>query len=93
MNHHLKFDNEGAAITALTKYRALTEESVVWVQASHGHALDVIGTLYKVEGVGDAAVSIPLEGWHVNLFLHHEELPDELKQYEVFPENPLRVWA
>jgi hypothetical protein len=65
--------------------------------ASNSEVLvDVIGDLcergtYDEEGNEITPPSL-IPGWHVNLRIDGE-LPDELKEFEVFPENPMRVWA
>ena len=65
-----------------------------WLLASHDHALDPIGTLYAPTGEktseGDDAMAA-IDGWHCNLVCG--ELPEELKEFEVFPVNPKMVWG
>jgi len=48
------------------------------LKSSEGVLVDVIG---PING----------KGWHVNLRLDGD-LPEELRYYEVFPEEPERVW-
>ena len=57
--------------------------------ASQEEALAALVGLQDVDHVG--AID-GLEGWHVNLALR-EPLPETLVPFEVFPENPIRVWA
>lgn len=92
MTKFLKFANEAEAITVLEAYR--NEEG--WIQASHTHALDVIGTLHTPTGKmlkdGDFEYPEmkPLPGFHVNFI---GELPDALKPFEIFPTSPQRIFA
>lgn len=56
--------------------------------------LDDIGTLYKTEGEGEEAVSVPLEGYHINGWWHSDSpVPPALAVFQVFPKAPLRVWG
>ena len=43
-----------------------------------GVLIDIIG---EIDGV---------DGWHLNMMC--DELPEDLKPYEVFPDSPVRVW-
>ena len=52
-----------------------------------GRIVDVPGT-YSEEGV-EITPPTYVDGWHVNM----TELLPELQQYQVFPEQPLRVYA
>jgi hypothetical protein len=85
MNHCLKFANEITAIGAMTQfYRDDWDRTCV----------DPIGTVMKPTGAltpdGDP-VMVDVGGFHLNLIC--DELPKALKQFEVFPTNPVRVWA
>jgi hypothetical protein len=96
MNHYLKFASEAEAIKAMPQYCMKNADmgDSQWITSSHNHALDPIGTLYaptgaKTEDGDDVMAALP--GWHCNLMC--EELPEELAQFEVFPQSPKRVWA
>lgn len=52
-------------------------------------ALAALVDLQDVDHVGSIE---GLDGWHVNLALR-EPLPEALVPFQVFPENPVRVWA
>lgn len=99
MNHCLKFDSEAAAIKAMPQYRIKNADAGIetWIVASHEHALDPVGTVYKPSGAKvmiEGALTDVMEktaGWHCNLWI--ETLPDDLKLYEVFPLVPKQVWA
>lgn len=90
----LKFIDETDARAHLADY--LTDEGE-WLTASHTHALDVIGTIYRPTGevtTSEDGVPIPamaaLDGFHVNFA---GELPPTCEQFVVTPANPVRVWA
>lgn len=65
------------------------------ITASHAHALDVIGPIYR-GGEWDPetgeVITPPtlLSGWHINYL---GDLPEGWGQYVVQPKNPARVWA
>lgn len=93
MTRFLKFTTEAKAITAIAEYRSEGE----WIQASHTHALDVVGTLYEPTGKmlkGDEGIEYPemkpLPGFHVNFI---GELSDTAKPFEIFPSKPQRIFA
>lgn len=97
-NYCLKFADEAKAIAALAKYRIAADlGNEVWSTASHTHALDVIGVIYKPTGVmlqsemGEYPQMAPLSGYHVNLMC--DVLPDELGAFVITPATPSRVWA
>lgn len=57
--------------------------------------VDVIGEItipakYDEED-NEIESAIVIQGWHVNLRINGE-LPEQLKQFEVFPRKPVRVW-
>lgn len=85
--HHLKFADEAEAKTALAQY---LDEEGNWMTASHIHALDVVGTIYKFTGevINDEPVSIELDGYHINYIGDAD-----FSAYEVFPSTPSRVFA
>lgn len=92
MTTFLKFDSEEQAIEVLAKYR--NEDQ--WQLASHDHALDIIGTIYKQTGetqeteMGSVPVMAPIDGFHVNFI---GELPEEALPFVVQPTQPMRVFA
>ena len=77
MTHHLRFPDEATGMAALAAADLLNEDGEP-ITASHAHALDVIGTIPDISG------------WHINFM---GEVPEERKQYAVYPQNPVRVWA
>ena len=68
-------------------------------------SLDIVGVIYldtgnviKVEGPDGEEVEVPetapIDGWHANLLLHGEELPDALSGFVIeAPSNPVRRFA
>ncbi len=91
MTTYLKFPDEATAMQVLSAYR--NEDQ--WLQASHNHALDIIGTIYKPTGVkiqtelGEVDQTAPVDGYHVNFI---GNLPLEAEQYIVIPTNPVRIF-
>ena len=70
------------------------------------HSLDVIGTIYietgnmiTVESTDDMPEyeypeTAPIDGWHANLLLHGEELPEALAGFVIeSPSTPYRKFA
>jgi hypothetical protein len=70
------------------------------------HSLDVIGVIHKetgniitVEATDDMPEytypeTAPIDGWHANLLLHGEELPEALADFVIeAPANPVRKFA
>ena len=70
------------------------------------HSLDVIGTIYietgnmiTVESTDDMPEyeypeTTPIDGWHANLLLHGEELPEALAGFVIeSPSTPYRKFA
>lgn len=94
MTHYLRFPDEKTGMAALDAAGLLTEDGAP-ITASHTHALDVIGPIYRGgtcdPETGDV-ITPPtlLPGWHVNYI---GELPDGWEQYLVTPEQPVRVFA
>lgn len=96
--YYLKFTDESAAITALAQYRITDDHgNQQWQTASHTHALDAVGTIYKPTGVmlqsemGEYPQMAPINGYHVNLMI--DTLPVELDAYVINPVTPSRVWG
>jgi hypothetical protein len=97
MTHYLRFPDESTGMAALDAAGFTTtneDGDTVVLTASHTHALDVIGPIYK-GGTFDPdtckAITPPvlLSGWHVN---YVGELPEGWAEYAVSPEQPARVW-
>lgn len=85
--HFLKFEDESQAREVMATY--IHEHN--WQTASHSHALDPIGVIYKPTGevIDDHPIYAPLDGYHVNFVGD----VSAFSQYEVFPETPSRVFA
>jgi len=75
----------------------LLDADGVPVQASHHHALDVIGVLYT-RGEWDAEAEAwkvepePKEGYHANVRTDDPTIISALKALQIFPKTPDRVW-
>lgn len=84
-NHYLKFPDE---------YTAQEQMSAYYMDDWDRTCVDPIGAVIKPTGLfsetGDP-VMVDVGGWHCNLIC--AELPENLMPYEVFPANPVRVWA
>jgi hypothetical protein len=84
----LRFDDIEQAMSVL-----FTDEQ------SNYRNIDIIGTIYKPTGKvikgedGEYPEMAPIEGFHVNVRLEAGEDWEALIPYQVFPENPVRVWA
>jgi hypothetical protein len=98
MTHYLRFPDESTGMAALGAAGLTTtneDGDTVVLTASHTHALDVIGPIYK-GGTFDPDTGevitppVLLEGWHVNYI---GMLPEEWDAYVVSPEQPARVFA
>jgi hypothetical protein len=93
MTHYIRFPDESTGMAALDAAGLLTEDGFP-ITASHTHALDVIGPIYK-GGTFDPDTGevitplVLLDGWHVNYI---GELPEGWAEYAVSPEQPARVW-
>lgn len=100
MTQYLKFHDEATAISVLSQFRGPDQDgNEIWITASHTHALDVVGTIYKPTGVTlpssepgmpDFPEMAPVPGFHVNFI---GELPAGATPYVVEPANPSRVFA
>jgi len=81
----LQFADEGEATAMLTPF------------IDAGMVVDVIGVISVATGEaldtpdGPVPEMAPLPGWFVNVL--GMTLPDELLAFEIFPENPVRVFA
>jgi hypothetical protein len=89
-----RFPDEAAGLAALDEAGLLDPDGNP-ITASHTHALDVIGLIYRGgewnPETGEV-ITPPtlLDGWHVN---YQGALPDGWDAYAVFPVNPVRMWA
>jgi len=98
MTHYLRFPDESTGMAALDAAGFTTtneDGDTVVLTASHTHALDVIGPIYKggTFDLDTGEVLTPpvlLSGWHVNYI---GELPDGWDAYLVEPKHPSRVFA
>ena len=98
MTHYLRFPDESTGMAALDAACLTTtneDGDTVVLTASHTHALDVIGPIYR-GGTYDPDTGevitppVLLEGWHVNYI---GKLPEGWDAYVVTPEQPVRVFA
>ncbi len=61
---------------------------------------DIIGIIYEPTGEtttdsegNEVPVMAPVDGWHVNVRLKQDDtFPDDLKPYQIYPNNPVRRW-
>jgi hypothetical protein len=98
MTHYIRFPDESTGMAALDAagFTTTNEDGyTVVLTASHTHALDVIGPIYK-GGTYDPDTGevltppVLLSGWHVNYI---GELPEGWDAYLVEPKHPSRVFA
>jgi hypothetical protein len=98
MTHYLRFPDEFTGMAALDAAGLTTtneDGDTMVLTASHTHALDVVGPIYK-GGTYDPDTGevitppVLLSGWHVNYI---GELPEGWDQYVVAPKHPVRVFA
>ena len=93
MTNYIRFPDESTGMAALDA-AGLLDADGHFLTASHTHALDVIGPIYR-GGTYDPDTGevitppVLLEGWHVNYI---GDLPDGWAEYAVSPEQPVRVW-
>jgi hypothetical protein len=89
MEHSLKFPDEttGRALLgdALAANRADENGETVLACFTHDYGLHLLGVIVRN---GET-----LLGWHANLIMIRDPLPDALAPYEVFPQTPVVVWA
>lgn len=107
-DYYCKFASEEAANSALVSAGVLAhvdawldEEGNVLTPAgfapANGASVDVIGQIFKPTGetqqtdFGTVPVMAAVDGWHVNVRSSTEVAA--LKQYDVAPATPARVWA
>ena len=98
MTHYIRFPDESTGMAALDAAGFTTtndDGDTVVLTASHTHALDVVGPIYR-GGTYDPETGevitppVLLSGWHVNYI---GELPEEWDAYLVEPKHPSRVFA
>lgn len=98
MTHYLRFPDEATGMAALDAAGFTTtndDGDTVVFTASHTHALDVVGPIYK-GGTYDPDTGevitppVLLSGWHVN---YVGDIPDGWDAYLVEPKHPSRVFA
>lgn len=95
IDKYLKFPTKGFADAVLYKLhpKVVDEDGKITQQEYYTpnyQNIDVIGIMYDL--VGEELV--PLEGWHVNIrVLAGIENETILKEFEVVPRHPRRVWA
>lgn len=99
MDYTLKFKTEAAANKVLfTEQTTLQNDVVETVKVSNfpGHAVDVIGTVYKPTGKlltseeGNFPEMAAVPGWHVNV---RGPENDTLAEYHIEVATPVRGWA
>lgn len=108
-DYYLKFDNEEAANAALAaagvlvQVDAVLDENEQVIQPAGfapatGVSVDVIGVIHKPTGnmiatveLGEMPEMAAVPGWHVNVRASAEI--EALKQYDIAPATPARVWA
>jgi hypothetical protein len=92
-----------------TQEETITEEVIMEAGEEYyntTHSLDIIGQIYLPTGNNitvDATVDdleytyaemAPIDGWHANLLLHGEKLPDALSEFVIeAPTTPSRTFA
>ena len=82
----------------------IREEGIATYTATH--SLDIIGTIYAETGntltseadedgnTFEYPEMAPVDGWHANLLLHGEDMPEALAEFEIeAPATPIRKFA
>ena len=98
MTHYLRFPDEATGMASLDAAGFTTtndDGDTVVLTASHTHALDCVGLIYRGgtydPATGEVLTPPPLlNGWHVN---YVGDLPDGWDAYLVEPKHPSRVFA
>lgn len=96
----LRFPDE-ATFQAAAEVAGLYNEPVGdhpggYIQYTHDHAMDIVGTIYNDDAVIDPDTgevitpATPMDGWHVN---YKGELPTNWDQFLVNPQDPYRIFA
>ena len=81
----LKTSGKDSMDAALSPWRSVCE-------------IDEIGVIYLPTGEmvsgedGDEPVMEPIDGWHVNVRTTSQDAADALRDLEVTPASPVRVW-
>jgi hypothetical protein len=107
-DYRLQFTDETAWLAAADalgwlqhEYSQDPEPTIVrsWVSAA-GVDIDVIGAIFKPTGnmlTLEPGVEYPemtaIPGFHVNIRLHQDRLPDSLRPFRVIPNQPARTFA
>jgi len=74
----------------------LCDEEGSYLQYTHDHAMDIVGTIYNDDAVVDpdtrevVTPATPMAGWHVNFI---GALPEGWDEFLVVPVAPYRVFA
>lgn len=107
-DYYCKFASEEAANSALVSAGVLAQVDALLDESgnvltpagfapANGASVDVIGQIFKPTGetqqteFGTVPVMAAVTGWHVNVRSSTEI--EALKQYDVAPATPARVWA
>jgi hypothetical protein len=91
--YYLRFPSEDVFRTAASIAGLRDEMSGGnYIQYTHDHAMDIIGTISSDELPADSNSGQPdaTSAWHVNFM---GSLPAKWEQYLVHPSNPYRVFA
>lgn len=99
---YLKADSKETLNAALNCWLKTDQEDNNYIEYySQTHSLDIIGTIYIKSGntmQDDKGIDyddmIPIEGYHANLLLHGETMPDGLNEFIIeAPSSPYRRFA
>ena len=98
-SHYLKFDSKQQAIEVIATNKSELfwfDNEVPHIRGSHEHSVCLVGTVYHATGdiLEDGSPELILvPGYHVNLYLKNEPIPEYLIPYEVFPLTPSCIWG
>jgi hypothetical protein len=96
MTNYLRFPDEDTFKYASITAGLYKEPEGSYIQYTHEHAMDIVGTIYNNDAVLDPETfelitpATQMEGWYINYI---GELPDGWDQYLVSPTAPYRVFA
>lgn len=99
MTNYLRFPDEStfrsAAFVAGLYSEPEDDGSGGYIQYTHDHAMDIVGTIYNNDAVVDPDGTVvtpatPMAGWHVNFI---GVLPTGWDAFLVTPVAPYRVFA
>ena len=100
MDLYLKFTDEAEAAAVLyTLHPEVTNEDGAVVTEAYTtpnyQNIDTLGIIYQQppEPTPEDYVTVPEEGWHVNVRVVGDEDSTPLEQYAVHPTVPRRVWG